>query len=88
MRVKVNGRYWNLRFIDMDALGDCDPPEAKQKRIHIATDLDPKTELETTIHELMHAAAWPASEEYIETVSNDIANVLWRLGYRKANNGS
>jgi len=65
------------------ALGDCDPPDTKNKKIRIANTLPPKEELEVTIHECLHAADWYKDEEWIEPVAADIARLLWRLGWRK-----
>jgi hypothetical protein len=38
--------------------------------------------LDTVIHETTHAAAPYLSGEGVETISNAIAGVLWKVGYR------
>lgn len=65
---------------------DCgltESPKLKGKRIFIRENLPPQRELDTIIHECLHAADWWKDEEWIEDVAHDIARVLWRLGWRK-----
>lgn len=84
MRVRIAGQYYDLDFADIDDLGLCDHPKALGKRIRIrhkhGSDLD---ELDTTIHECLHASAWWLDEEYVSQFAEDIARILWRLGWRK-----
>lgn len=84
------GRMWRLRFVTSlaDAWGTCDPPEKIGRAITISREAKGRRELDTLIHELQHACNWlQASEEFIAQSSTDIANVLWRLGYRRVTNG-
>lgn len=84
MRVTVNGKRWLVRFVPRLAnCGDCDPPDAKGKTIRIQAGMQPQLELDTVIHELMHAGNWSLSEEHVNQVATDIAAALWKLGYRK-----
>lgn len=85
MRVTILGKRWLLKRVVTlgDADGSCDPPDQKNKAIKILNSLRGKDELETYIHESLHAAGWHLSEEYVEQYANDLANLLWRLGYRK-----
>lgn len=85
MKVVVRGKKWDLRFtrVPNDADGFCDPPTATNKRIRISHSLKDEALLNTTIHELLHAAMWDHAEEAVNETATDIANVLWRLGYRK-----
>jgi hypothetical protein len=34
------------------------------------------------IHELLHAAHWDLDELAVEETAEDLARVLWKLGYR------
>ena len=43
-----------------------------------------KDELETLIHESLHAENWAASEEVVMRVGKEISDFLWRLGFRRA----
>ena len=89
--IKLMGRMWRLRFVPKltDRWGDCDDPQAKGRTIRISREAKGRKELEVLIHEMQHACNWvQASEEFIATSSADIANVLWRLGYRKVVNGA
>lgn len=87
MRIRIQGKAWNLRFAKSKELkrdyGHCDSPKRKSKEIVIRDNLDPKVELDTTIHELLHAADWSKSEEWVDSTANEIATILWRLNWRK-----
>ena len=84
MRIKVGNKYWNLVFTELDEEtgGECDSPDTNGKEIRIATDLKKQDELEVIIHELLHAADWSKDEEWVEVIADDIARVLWKLGWR------
>lgn len=67
-----------------EARGDCDSPDTKGKRIRISKSLPPREELEVIIHECLHAADWHKDEDsWVAPVADDIARLLWRLGWRK-----
>lgn len=91
MRIKILGKYWALKFVNFlgtdqdecEILGKCEHPDSVERTVYIKRGQSPKDELDTTIHELNHSANWAASEEYIEQVSTDITEVLWKLGYRR-----
>jgi len=85
MQITLLGKRWRLAFCsNLKDDGDCDAPETPNKTIRIKQGLDPKDELETLIHEMLHATDWHKDEkDWIEPVARDIARVLWRLGYRK-----
>lgn len=38
--------------------------------------------LEVLIHELLHAAYWDLDEHAVAETADDIAGILWRLGWR------
>ena len=42
-----------------------------------------KTGLATLIHECLHAEDWSKTEPVIDRTSVEIADLLWRLGYRR-----
>ena len=93
MRVAVLDHIWELVYEDEgDPLphdlgwgdnGSCDPPSLKGKRIVIRRSLRGEQELQVTIHELLHAADYTKTEEWVDESAHDIARVLWRLGWRK-----
>lgn len=97
MKVKILGRIWNFMFVPASELrsnhkqmpdrGACDNPTKKGKKICILKGMKPKEELEVVIHECLHAAEWNMDEEWVDTAGTDIANVLWRLGWRKKDGG-
>ena len=86
MRLKILGKIWQLRFVPTlgdGKGGDCDPPSAKSKTIRVLSNLKGEKRLEIIIHEMLHAADWHRSEEWVSETASDIARALTRLGYRK-----
>lgn len=51
--------------------------------IYIAANLQPKEHLRVALHEAMHAENPEMSEQMVESQSSEMANFLWRLGYRR-----
>ncbi len=84
-RVQIFGKYYMLKFVTNlgKYLGHCDHPEAPQKEIRIKRGQPPKEELDTTIHEVSHAADFSKSESWICVFSRDLTEILWSLGYRR-----
>lgn len=85
MRVTVLGKRWQLKYCTNlgDARGKCDPPDSANKTIRILAGQQPQLELDTLIHELIHAGDWHRDEECVTQLATDIAAALWKLGYRK-----
>jgi hypothetical protein len=86
VRISILGKRWLLSFVSRlrDGIrGECDDPNAIRRRIRIKMGLAPKEELDTLIHELLHASDWHKDEAWVEQVATDIAEVLWKLGWRK-----
>ena len=54
-----------------------------KRTITICNQLGGELELDTIIHELLHACQPDIEERAIEATATDIARVLTRLGYRK-----
>jgi hypothetical protein len=83
--ITIRGRRWRLRYqrlpIGMD--GECEAPDVEGKRILIHKGLKDLDELETLLHEMIHAAYWDLNEEAVHDGAHDIALALWRIGYRK-----
>jgi hypothetical protein len=94
MYVTILGKRYQIRWVtylgkakrDHYVAGKCDDPTQQKKAIRIKKGQEPKTELDATIHEILHAADWHKSEEWVEQVAVDLAEILWRLGYRKQDN--
>lgn len=64
--------------------GTCDPPSNKNPQIEIDPTLDDKAELETHVHEAMHAVFPDLNEDAVESGARDVFKYLWKLGYRKS----
>lgn len=84
MRIKILNKAWELVFCpNLKNKGECDSPNSLNKKIRIWKGLKDEQELEILIHEMLHAAFWHIDEEYVDRVSKDISNVLWKLNYRR-----
>lgn len=85
MIIKIAGKRWRfLREPLRGDLGTCDPPETPNKAIVVKRSLKGETELDTILHELLHAAAWELlSETWVETTATELARILHKIGYRK-----
>lgn len=80
------GKRYKISFQNVvkgKVLGLCDSPDGKGKTIRIKRDLDEQNELETIVHESLHACFWDIDEEAVHESAKDIASLLVRLGYRK-----
>lgn len=91
MVVTFLGKKWDLRFVpNLGSVpagrtrGTCDPPDCKKKAIKILSSLEGEELLEVLIHEFLHASFWNIEEPSIEKAAQDIAYVLFKLGYRRA----
>lgn len=84
--VSIDGKRWRLQFVPLPSGldGDIDPPKAKHKTIRIRRALlrKPRELLETVIHEALHAADSSKDELWVGQIADDLAALLWRLGYR------
>lgn len=80
---KFSSGVFDISYMDTDGL--CCPANTKQAKgeIIVHTDLTPKDELETWVHEALHAEFPAMSEDRVTAAGHNIARLLWRLGYRK-----
>jgi hypothetical protein len=85
MHVTIFGKRYRLSFVRQrsDYLGKCDPPAVRGKTIRIVKGLSEEETLDVIIHEILHAADWHKTEEWVDQVATDLAKILWRLGYRR-----
>lgn len=86
MRVTILGKRWNFRRVNKlgpKTYGECDPPDKFKKELRVLRRLYGQAEMETILHEMLHAADWTKDEAWIDEVASDIAKFLYkRLGYR------
>lgn len=75
--VKLSGGKYVLMQCDIQGL-----TSHGSKFIWVAPDSG-KNELDTWAHETIHTALPNASEEQVERIAGDIAEVLWTVGYRR-----
>jgi hypothetical protein len=89
--ITINGKRWIFKWWPFgrgETDGECDPPSKTHKEIRIRNSLNRPVRqrrlMEVAIHEAIHAAAWPLDHEVVESGAEDIAEFLWRLGYRRS----
>ena len=82
MRIRIRGRYFTMTFERLPAThdGSCN---YEGRKIKIRKTLRGERQLEVVIHELLHAAHWDLDESAVEETAEDLARVLYRLGYRR-----
>jgi len=85
IRVHIMGKIWWFRRLPQlkTLYGWCDKPETKNKQIAVWSRLCGLKELDTIIHECLHAGFNDLKEDSVDEFASDLARILWRLGYRK-----
>lgn len=64
-------------------IGTTDEPKKKGKEVLIQMGLSPFEEMESIIHEALHAGNWHLSEEWVSEAAEDITRLLRRCGFRR-----
>lgn len=75
-------RYKVIADAKLEGLADV-PERGKSWLIYVDPELKPTKHLEAAIHEALHAAMGVDEEAFVTRVGREIANFLWRLGYRR-----
>lgn len=100
MRIRIMGKSWTLVWVpkgesvfkkgeskpvmNTQDKGSTEAPEVKGKSIYLREGLPAELELDTIIHELLHASAYHLLDEtWVQSAATDIARILTRLGYRR-----
>lgn len=76
-------KRWKIVDSDTENGGHCDAPHIKHREMWIPINGESKEDLDTILHESLHATLWILSEESVCEIAGDISNLLWRLGWRK-----
>lgn len=74
-RFKRNPGCWGLAF-------------PSEWRVELDPELDDRTLLDIAIHEVTHVVAPDLSEEATDRIGRHCAAVLWRLGFRREDEGA
>lgn len=85
MDINIRGEKWQLvrsRSITHDGKPSDGLCEMSRKKIRVHQSLEGLRELEVILHELTHACQWDLDEDAVVDISESIAGVLWRMGYR------
>jgi hypothetical protein len=79
----INFKVFNKHLYEAEnCVGRC-WPFTRQRIIEIDPRQYPKDYLDTLIHEALHEILPHKPEKFILRAASSIANLLWRLGYRK-----
>lgn len=70
----------DLKHVRRPALGEC---LHESRTIRIPVEGDTPDELDTIIHEVVHAACPWLDEWIVAETGTAVAKLLWRLGWRK-----
>lgn len=88
---QIDGKPWKwiYKSIPKDrdgatVFGKCD---WEARTVSISVKLDGLDRLDTEIHEALHATQGFASEEHTSQVATTLAEILWKLGYRRDERG-
>jgi hypothetical protein len=55
----------------------------KDNTIELDPNITERERLRVTVHEAYHIAEWKATEKKVDRISRQIAEVLWKQGYRR-----
>ena len=79
-----NGINYDIDLYGKAIVGRCESPyETKKPALAIYTEEGTKLELETLIHEALHACFFAKTEKKVGQTAYDIGRFLWRLGFRR-----
>jgi len=77
------GKRYRIVACPSDSGGVCDTPKGNDKEMVVPVDGETLHDLQSTIHEGIHACLWDLDEEAVQEMGDDIGRLLWRLGWRK-----
>lgn len=85
MHVKLKGKVYKVKssnLLSKGLNGFCETPYIKRPQIAIHKGLRGKTRLLVYLHEFLHALEWGWNETRVENRSKDLAEALWKVGFR------
>jgi NRPS condensation-like uncharacterized protein len=85
-KATILGRSWSFVLLKLrDRWGDCSDPNKPRRTIRIEEKQNDKQLIDTTVHEMLHAAGWHIDEEFVEQFAQDVAHVLHdKLNFRRS----
>jgi hypothetical protein len=97
MLVTLAGQRWTIRWVNWLGhrsrrrgrnLGDCDWDARVIRIVRKVDGHGPRCELDTYIHEALHAIFPWMPEWIVEKAATEMARMLWKLGYRRVSERS
>ena len=78
------GKRWTIKVVPRgsDYEGKVLGPHMKRKVMWVRYGRGHRAELEQLIHESLHACFWDLEEYAVNESGHDMADFLWRLGWR------
>jgi hypothetical protein len=83
LTAKLLGQVWEIAFSRLRGRSNGYCYDPAKRRILIHSRLKPRKELEVTLHESLHALDWHKDESWVTQSAAELADLLWRLGYRR-----
>jgi len=81
---EFRGRVYTVREARLRKMaGDCNSPRCKNPQIRIQKDIGDRFELDTILHEGLHACLWDLDDEAVDKTAHALSRLLWKWGYRK-----
>jgi len=82
---RFNGVKFNIN-VQTPVDGYCESPRPDKKYVPelcVTVDIDTKLGLDRLIHESLHASRYTKNEAEVTRTATEIADFLWRLGFRR-----
>ena len=82
---RFNGVKYDIS-VNLPIDGYCESPKPAATfvpELCVGVDINTKLGLDRLIHESLHACKYSTNEEQVTQTATDIADFLWRLGFRR-----
>lgn len=86
MQITVLGRTWRFQWMRRYrtkagvVVGKCDPPDKPDRTLKLAKGLKGADLAEELLHEMIHAAQWHVTEEFVREFAADYRRAAEQLG--------
>jgi hypothetical protein len=81
---RIGGKTWKIRHSVKAPAGYLGCCTYKSRTLHIPYDGESLADLDTIIHEALHAAMPYLDEPTINASATEVAKLLWKLGWRQS----
>jgi len=81
---RIGGKVWRIKHATEAPAGLLGYCHYDRKWLYIPHDGESLADLDTIVHEALHAACPYLDETTVDGVASDIAKLLWRTGWRRS----